>query len=139
VELGQPSGLVRPFVELGAPLAGLLAELIARLPLEERGYPARLLAAFPPASGPSEMVLPSRHHAEDQLAEPLTWRETEVLELLEERLTNKEIAQALTISPETVKKHVANICQKLQVENRRQAVARGRVLGLLTRPGARAP
>jgi ATP/maltotriose-dependent transcriptional regulator MalT len=76
-------------------------------------------------------VLPSRHQAGAELVERLTWREAEVLELLEGRLTNKEIAQTLTISAETVKKHVANICQKLQVTNRRQAVIRGRVLGLL--------
>ena len=56
VELARPCGLVRPFVELGPPLAGLLAELIGKLPAAERAFPERLLAAFPQASGPSDVV-----------------------------------------------------------------------------------
>jgi LuxR family maltose regulon positive regulatory protein len=90
------------------------------------------LAALPQATGPSDVVLPSRHQGDAELVERLTWREAEILELLQERLTNKEIGQMLMISSQTVKKHVANICQKLQVTSRREAVSRGRVLGLLT-------
>ena len=43
----------------------------------------------------------------------------------------KEIAKLLVISPETAKRHVANVCRKLQVRSRRAAVARGRMLGLV--------
>jgi non-specific serine/threonine protein kinase len=53
----------------------------------------------------------------------LTRREREVLALLGERLTDSEIAARLYLSPRTVEGHVANILAKLDVQNRRQAIA----------------
>ncbi len=61
----------------------------------------------------------------------LTAREMEVLTLLGELLTNKEIAARLHISPRTVKKHSINLYRKLDVDGRRPAVARARELGIL--------
>ena len=55
---------------------------------------------------------------------PLTVRESEILALAEEGRSNKEIARVLTISCATVKNHMHNILQKLQVSRRGQAVAR---------------
>ena len=51
----------------------------------------------------------------------LTDREREVLPLLADQLTNEEIAEALVISPWTVKCHVASILGKLGVKNRNKA------------------
>ncbi len=59
--------------------------------------------------------------AEMNLVEPLTHREKDVLKLLAKGLGNKEIAEQLVVSEKTVKTHVANILQKLEVKTRTQA------------------
>ena len=56
--------------------------------------------------------------------EPLTEREREVLRLLLEGVSNREIAQRLVLSVNTVKRHVYNICGKLEVQSRAQAIIR---------------
>jgi predicted ATPase/DNA-binding CsgD family transcriptional regulator len=63
----------------------------------------------------------------------LTWREQEILTLLAERLTNREIADCLHLAESTVKDYVSNILSKLYVKNRREAVGRAKALGLLKR------
>jgi len=67
----------------------------------------------------------------DVYADDLTWREQEVLILLAERLTNREIANRLHLAESTVKDYVGKILSKLYVKNRRQAVERAKALGLL--------
>jgi len=69
--------------------------------------------------------------SQSQLAEPLTGREFEVLDLLAHRLNNKEIAAKLVISPRTVKRHILNIYRKLGVNSRQQAVEKATELGIL--------
>jgi DNA-binding NarL/FixJ family response regulator len=59
---------------------------------------------------------------------PLTARESEIVVLLDEGLSNKEIAQRLFIEVATVKNHVHNILDKLNVSRRGQAAARMRAL-----------
>jgi LuxR family maltose regulon positive regulatory protein len=66
------------------------------------------------------------------LAETLTNRELQILELLGRRLTNKEIASQLIIAPGTVKGHTINIYQKLDVKGRRQAVEKAIALGMIS-------
>ena len=61
----------------------------------------------------------------------LTNREIDVLALLAERLTDKEIAKRLLLSPLTVKKYTQRIYRKLGVNNRRAAVTQARRLGLI--------
>jgi DNA-binding CsgD family transcriptional regulator len=58
-------------------------------------------------------------------------REFEVLALLAQGRSNKEIAKQLEVSPNTVKSHVAKLFEKLQAERRTEAILRARELGLL--------
>lgn len=76
----------------------------------------------------------------DYLPEPLTEREQEILRLLAEGLSNREIAQKLVIAPETVKWYNKQIYNKLDVHSREQAVARSRLAGLIpTQPAVSDP
>jgi len=58
-------------------------------------------------------------------------RELEVLELLAAGRSNKEIAQRLEVSPNTVKTHVARLFEKLGARRRTQAILRARELGMI--------
>ena len=80
--------------------------------------------ALPPTSSPSSQVA-------QQLLEPLTQREQEVLHLLADGASNQDIANQLVVSLATAKKHVASILSKLGAENRTQAIARARSHSLL--------
>ena len=122
VTLAQPGKLLRTFVDLGPALAGLLRQLTERG--VTRPYLGQLLKAF------DAEVKASPQSLNAEIIKPLTERETEILMLLAERLTNNEIAQRLVISPKTVKRHASNIYQKLGVSNRRQAATKAQELGL---------
>jgi len=64
--------------------------------------------------------------------EPLTSREHEVLDLLGQGLSNKQIARRLAISEHTVKFHVSSLYAKLGATSRTDAVSRGARRGLIT-------
>lgn len=100
----------------------------------EAGYVERLLQAFehgeePGASAPSPED--GQRKVPQPLIEPLSDRELEVLQLMATGASNQDIAESLVIAVNTVKRHARNIFDKLGVENRTQAVARARTLGLL--------
>ena len=126
--LAEPEGYVRIFLDEGPPMARLLYQAV------ERGiapaYAGRLLAAFP-AAEPRQADLSKAWDVEGEMVEPLSEREHEVLELIAEGLSNREVAQRLFISPRTVKRHTSNIYGKLGVHSRTQAVARARLVGIL--------
>jgi LuxR family maltose regulon positive regulatory protein len=118
----EPEGYIRLFADLGLPMAELLQEIRARGIMQ--AYAERLLEAL--------QVDYSRLPGSGQaLPEPLTAREHEILQLLSAGLSNREIADKLVVSPETVKKHVSSIVGKLGTSNRTEAAARARTLGLL--------
>jgi DNA-binding NarL/FixJ family response regulator len=70
------------------------------------------------------LMAAARQLQPDSFEEPLTTRELDVLSLLVEGLSNKNIAARLAISDQTVKFHVASICAKLGAANRTDAVRR---------------
>ena len=113
-------------VEVG-PLLAAFQEKTERAgsPPEVMSYVSNLTAAWR-----------SRYQSEPQqtptsaLVESLSVREGEILRLIAEGRSNKEIARNLAITPETVKSHVKHIFIKLNVEKRAQAVSRAQMLGL---------
>jgi LuxR family maltose regulon positive regulatory protein len=125
--LAEPQGYVRIFVDEGEPMAQLLYRAIAHGITP--GYTGKLLASFQDSESvpvpPADIQEPK-----PGLIEPLSVREIEVLDCLAEGLSNREIAQRLTISLTTVKTHTRNIYRKLDVNSRTQAVARGKALGI---------
>jgi LuxR family maltose regulon positive regulatory protein len=123
--LAAPEGYIRLFVDEGTPMRDLLRQALVRTVTPH--YVATLLAAF---GEPGEGDIHSPSHP-DLLIEPLTKREREVLQLLAEGASNREIAQRLIVSTGTVKKYVYNICGKFGVQSRMQALARARALHLL--------
>lgn len=134
--LAEPEGYTRLFADEGRPMGELLAQVALR-ETAVAPYVARLLTTFdqpqPAAPEPVEAETETAvtPHLAQWLAEPLSERETEVLRLVAEGLSNREIGERLVISIYTVKKHMENIHSKLYVNNRTQAVARARDLGLL--------
>ncbi|MGZ6365551.1 MAG: LuxR C-terminal-related transcriptional regulator [Ktedonobacteraceae bacterium] len=119
-------GYIRLFVDEGKPMLTLLRQA------QEHGitphYTATLLSAF----GEPALSIPDLHAARvNRLIEPLTEREREVLGLLLEGASNREIAHQLVLSINTVKRHIYNICGKLGVKSRTQVLAKARTLNLL--------
>ena len=98
-------------------------------------YAGKLLAAFdiiPTQSRKTTEEAPTTKLRDpSSIIEPLTAREIDVLQLIAEGLSNREIAQKLSISLSTVKRHNANIYAKLVVNNRTQAIVRARDLEIL--------
>lgn len=119
LELAELEGPVRRFIDLGPRLHELLRRLEPSA--EPVGYVRQLQAACPTAP-----VSPW-----DRPASALSERELEILRMIGAGLTNKETAERLFISPETVKRHLANIYDKLDAHRRTEALLRARELGLL--------
>jgi LuxR family maltose regulon positive regulatory protein len=125
--LAEPEGFIRIFVDEGRPMAKLLCEAAARRIMPD--YTAKLLAVLEAEErkGEDESHLPPAQ----SLTEPLSQRELEVLRLIAQGLSNREISERLFLAVITVKGHNRNIFRKLQVRRRTEAIARARELGLL--------
>jgi LuxR family maltose regulon positive regulatory protein len=122
LRLAEPEGYVRVFADLGLPMVELLHEARARDVMPD--YVQTIIGACAPDLALQSSVSAPR-------PEPLSEREQEVLGLIAAGLTNREIAEHLFISAETVKKHASSIYAKLDVGRRTEAVARAGDLGIL--------
>lgn len=132
--LAERGGWVWPFMELGQPMEESLQQLQGKNVSTD--FVGDLLVAFrgdmekvPVESDASEHPAPIKP-ASSHITESLTSREKEILELLVQGKPNKEIADKLFVSIYTVKSHLKNVYQKLEVNSRLQAVAKANALGV---------
>ena len=125
--LAEPGGFIRIFVDEGTPMARLLSEAAARGILP--GYTGRLLAAF--EAEEHEGTDRSYPSPAQPLSEPLSQRELEVLRLIAQGLSNRQIGERLFLAVDTVKGHNRRIFNKLSVQRRTEAVAKARSLDIL--------
>jgi LuxR family transcriptional regulator, maltose regulon positive regulatory protein len=122
--LAAPQGYLRTFVDEGDAMRLLIADF--RVAIERHSQPLlvyvdKLLAAFPQ----SEI---KNRKSKIELLSP---REFEILQLVAQGLSNAEISQRLYLALSTVKGHNQRIFDKLQAQNRTEAVVRAREMGLL--------
>jgi LuxR family maltose regulon positive regulatory protein len=138
--LAQPEGYVRLFLDEGAPMEDLLWELLKARSKGSRDarqhamldYARRLLAAFESPHESNEPPVGRASESDQLLRDPLTTREGEVLKLLAEGFSNREIASRLFIATSTVKGYVHTIFRKLEVDSRTKAIARAHELHLVS-------
>lgn len=130
--LAASSAALREGVRAFLPNDVLPEQLVAALQAAASGllvlHPSQVSAQVA-ANGFASM--PNRSRELNELAEPLTPRESEVLQMLAGGLGNKEIAAKLVISEHTVKFHVASILGKLGAATRTEAVSLGIRRGLV--------
>ena len=122
VNLAGPSRFIRPFVESGPAMVSLLKRLADKNIAVD--YIGHLLDAISP---PIHQLSSIARTSDGQL----TNREHDILELVAQRLQAKEIAEKLFISTHTVNAHLKNIYRKLDVHNRREAIAIAKNLDIL--------
>ncbi len=142
LSMAEPGGFIRLFVDEGEPMRPLMTD--CRLPILKslphlNGYLEKLLAVFPPRTIENPQSLRDAAQSQRDAApsaiqnpvEPLSQRELEILKLIAQGLSNREISERLFLALDTVKGHNRRIFDKLQVQRRTEAIARARELGLL--------
>jgi LuxR family maltose regulon positive regulatory protein len=125
--LAEPEGYIRMFLDEGSSMMQLLHEASAYEIMPD--YTDKLLAAFEAEKRKSEDkpdLPPSKI-----LIDPLSQRESTILQLIAQGLSNREIGERLFLALDTIKGHNRKIFDKLQVQSRTEAIARARELGLL--------
>ncbi|MDD2050599.1 LuxR C-terminal-related transcriptional regulator [Pseudomonas putida] len=131
IEQAAPEGMMATLLDQGPEMATLLRQFRDRALSEDLHYAhahyldALILASNPaqqPASGPDSAGLSAR--------------ELDILKLVTQLKSNKEISRSLGISLDTVKTHMKNIFAKLQVSKRIEAARRAQALGLIAEDGS---
>jgi LuxR family maltose regulon positive regulatory protein len=131
--LAAQGNWIRPFIEPGTPLRDLFVQL------DNYGFATDFSRQV--HSQLQAWTAREESHAHDRsdlqltkesgVYETLTSRELDVLMLLAQRLQNKEISDKLFVSTETIKSHLKNIYQKLNVGKRREAVEKAQKFGII--------
>jgi RNA polymerase sigma factor (sigma-70 family) len=105
---------IRSILRGGAPIDPFIArEILSRLPVEDTQNPS------------------DKETSSEEYIEALTNREREILTLVAQGLSNREIAEMLFVSRYTVESHIKHIYRKLSVTKRTKAVSTARSLGLI--------
>ncbi len=137
LSVAEPSGYTRLFLDWGQPMAELLHTAVQHNIMSDYAINLldhlRLTILDTSASLSTGLRFEDTPNRQSQIAnrQSLSPRETEVLQLIAQGLTNKEIAQRLVIAPSTAKRHTVNIYNKLGVSNRVEATAKAYELGLV--------
>jgi LuxR family transcriptional regulator, maltose regulon positive regulatory protein len=138
--LAQPEGYLRIFINEGTPMRSLLIEYrrsfenqLGSSKHELTSYVDKLLSAFPLSSEMQKAIQNKSEDrtANDSLEDPLSQREIEVLRLIAQGLSNREISERLFLALNTVKGYNQKIFNKLHVQSRTEAIVRVRELDLL--------
>jgi LuxR family maltose regulon positive regulatory protein len=131
--LAEPEGYLRIFLDEGEPMRSLLLNFRSRHEKQAThlllGYVGKILADFPQPVATTPK--PKIENLKSQMIQPLSQRELDVLRLIAQGLSNREISERLFLALSTVKGHTRIIFDKLQVQRRTEAVARAHELGLL--------
>ena len=138
INLTNSNNWIQPFVELGTPMKNMLIQILEKtetLSKIETDFIKNIVASF--ASKEHMMQAEQSSLITEQIpslkfqihGSYLTTREIEILILLKQRLSNKEIAEKLFISLETVKSHMKKIFTKFEVGHRKEAVKKANELG----------
>ncbi len=123
LKLAEPQGYVRIFVDEGPPMEKLLNVAVKRGIQTE--YSSKLLAAF------KNIKEVENSQQNQQLIEPLSARELDVLQLVAQGLSNRQIGERLFLALDTVKGYNRKIYGKLEVKNRAEAVNKAISLKIL--------
>jgi ATP/maltotriose-dependent transcriptional regulator MalT len=132
LKTGAGNGLCMSFIDAGQFVRELIATLCCEPPagdaeiLDLLPYSRNLLRHFDRTATPN-----GSKRLTNEVNQALTKRESGVLQLIADGLSNKRIAQRLDITPETVKSHAKNIFFKLAAQTRAQAVSRAEALGMI--------
>jgi len=127
--LACPQGYIRVFADEGPPMAALAGKLTAGRPASV--VPAGCLARLRRGCGAGPDLGQAPATAVPGLADRLTGRELEVLQMLAAGRSNQAIAGELVLTLDTVKKHVSHVLAKLGAASRTEAAARARELNLI--------
>lgn len=129
MDISRDNGFIRPFIEPGEHIVKILKDL----PLDE-GY-EKFLSNLRKYWSPEDHNLyyknDSNYNLESENEIGLKKREKELLQLIAKGLSNKEIAETLYLSPNTVRKYLYKLFQKLNVNNRTQAAQKATELNLI--------